>query len=138
LVILFVAAGQAASPPSIIDDRLVASGKIDIRPPYPSEALSQHLTGSGVFVLHVDPKSGAVSSVQVEQTTGHKVLDDASVDAFRNLRFKPRGFSRVTIPVTFEIPPDNSGPRVTRNFPATWLAVSQRPQIPNGRSIGRR
>ena len=122
----------------LVDEKLVASGKLDIRPAYPAEAQAQRLTGSGVFVLHVDPKNGGVNSVEIQRSTGHRILDDASVAAFRNLRFKPHGVLRVTIPISFEMPADNSGPRVTRNFPATWLAESAPLRINSGRSVGRK
>jgi len=125
-----------ASQPVLVDEKLVADGKMDIRPSYPAEAQAQGLTGSGVYVLHVNPKNGSVSYVAIEKSTGHKTLDDAALTTFANLRFKPHGLQRVTIPVTFTIPPDNSGPRVTRNYPATWLAVSQQARISSGHSLG--
>ena len=122
----------------LVDEKLVADGKIDIRPPYPAEAQAQRLTGNGVYVLHVDPKNGSVRSVAVEKSTGHKILDDAAVTTFTNLRFKPHGVSRVTIPVTFTIPPDTNGPRVTRNVPAAWLAEPQPIRVSSGRATGRK
>ena len=119
----------------MVDEKMVADGKIDIRPDYPAEAQAQRLTGAGVFVLHLDPNNGRVRSISVEKSTGHKILDDASIATFTNLRFKPNTALRVKIPVSFIMPPD-SGPRVTRNFPATWLAESQRFHTPSGHSLG--
>ena len=110
---------------------------MDIRPEYPAEAQAQRLTGSGVFILHVDSKTGLVRFVEVQQSTGYKILDDASIATFRALRFKPNGVKRVTIPVTFTLPAE-SAPRVAHNFPATWLAESQRVQINSGKSLGRK
>jgi len=121
----------------LVDERLIAEGKLDIRPDYPAEAQAQRLTGSGVFILHVDARNGLVRSVQVERSTGHKILDDASIAAFGNLRFKPTGVLRVKIPVTFALPPE-SGPRVTRNFPATWLAESNQFRPNSGKATGRK
>lgn len=121
----------------MVDEKLVADGKMDIRPEYPAEAQAQRLTGSGVFVLHVDSRNGSVKFIEVQQSTGHKILDDASVNAFSKLRFKPGGALRVKIPVTFTMPAD-TGPRVTHNFPATWLAESTKPSFNSGRTIGRR
>ena len=70
-------------------------------PHVPSEARAKHLAGSGVFLFHVRP-DGTVSSVEVVQSTGHKILDDASVEAFSKWRFKPGlGASKVKIPVTY-------------------------------------
>jgi TonB family protein len=127
----------AAAPPMMVDEKSVANGKIDIRPDYPGEAQAQHLTGAGVFVLHVNPKNGRVSSIEVEKSTGHKILDNASIAAFTNLRFEPHSVLRVTIPVAFTIPADTNRPRVVRNFPATWLAQSERPHAFSGHSVGR-
>jgi TonB family protein len=121
-----------------VDEKLVADGKIDIRPPYPAEAQAQRLTGNGVYVLHVDPTNGSVASVAIEKSTGHKILDEAAVTTFTNLRFKPHGALRVKIPVTFTIPPDTNGPRVTRNFPATWLAEAQPVRVSSGKATGRK
>jgi TonB family protein len=125
-----------AAQPVMVDEKLVAEGRIDIRPDYPAEAQAQGLTGAGVFVVHVDPKSGRVSSIEVEKSTGHKILDNASIAAFTDLRFKPHTVLRVKIPVTFTMPGDARGPRVVRNFPATLLAESQRPHISSGHSLG--
>lgn len=128
----------SAAEPLLVDQALIGSGKIDIRPDYPAEAQAQRLTGNGVYVLHVDPKNGSVRSVAVEKSTGHKILDDAAVTTFANLRFKPHSVLRVKIPVTFTIPPDTNGPRVTRNFPATWLAEPQRVRVSSGKGMGRK
>jgi len=134
----FLIAANAAAPPVLVDEKLVAEGKLDIRPDYPAEAQAQRLTGSGVFVLQIEPRSGSVKSVRVEKSTGHKMLDDASITAFSNLRFKPNHVRRVTIPVTFTLPPETSRTPVTRNFPATWLAESNRIQINSGKTLGRK
>ena len=56
------------------------------RPEYPYEARRQHATGSGVAVLHVDLASGNVTSVALEQSTGHAILDAATVSAFLHER----------------------------------------------------
>ena len=124
-----------AAQPRLVDEGLVAEGKIDIRPEYPAEAQAQRLTGTGVFVLHVDPKNGLVRSIDIEKSTGHKLLDDASVKAFANLQFKRRLASRVKIPVSFVMPePRDEIPR-TRGFPATALFLNERPSFPSrGRS----
>jgi TonB family protein len=125
-----------AAQPVMVDEKLVAEGKIDLRPDYPAEAQAQRLTGAGVFVLHVDPKNGRVSSIEVEKSTGHKILDNASIAAFTDLRFKPHTVLRVTIPVAFTMPADAREPRVVHNFPATWLAQSERPHVFSGHSLG--
>jgi TonB family protein len=128
-----------AAQPRLVDEELVAEGKIDIRPEYPAEAQAQRLTGTGVFVLHVDPKNGQVSSIDIEKSTGHKLLDDAAVKTFGNLQFKRHIALRVKIPVTYVMPrPRDEVPR-TRGFPATALFQNERPVFPShGRTGGGR
>jgi TonB family protein len=71
------------------------------RPEYPSVARAQHLTGSGVAVVQVDPSSGQVTSARILDSTGHKILDDAALKAFRQWRFKPGAASEVQIPIRY-------------------------------------
>ncbi len=78
------------------DDAIVAP-----RPEYPSAARSQHLTGSGVAVVQVDPRSGQVTSARILASTGHKILDDAALKAFRQWRSKPGASSEVHIPISY-------------------------------------
>jgi protein TonB len=59
-------------------------------PDYPVDARrAQHLTGSGIILAKVDQKTGKVTSVMMEKSTGHKILDDAALSAFRQWRFRP-------------------------------------------------
>jgi len=71
------------------------------RPAYPYEARSKHLTGSGIVLLNVDPSSGNVTSVQLLKSTGHKILDNSALEAFRQWRFKPGSVRKVRIPINF-------------------------------------
>jgi TonB family protein len=71
------------------------------RPAYPYEARSKHLTGSGIVLLNVDPSSGNVTSAQLLKSTGHKILDDSALEAFRQWRFKPGSVHKVKIPINF-------------------------------------
>lgn len=71
------------------------------RPAYPYDARSKHLTGSGIVLLNVDPSSGNVTSTRLLKSTGHKILDDAALDAFRQWRFKPGSVDKVKIPINF-------------------------------------
>src|SRR5204862_2667974 len=71
------------------------------RPPYPYEARSKRITGSGVIVATVDPGSGSVTDASVSKSTGSSILDDAAVSAFRRWRFRPGSVSKVNIPITF-------------------------------------
>jgi len=71
------------------------------RPEYPYEARSRHITGSGVVVLTVDPSNGLVTDVEMEQSIGYDILDQATISAFTHWRFKPGTPSRVRIPIIF-------------------------------------
>jgi len=71
------------------------------RPPYPYEARSKRITGSGVITATVDPASGNVTDASVTQSTGSSILDDAAVSTFRRWRFRPGSVSKVRIPITF-------------------------------------
>jgi TonB family protein len=59
------------------------------RPDYPIEARRRHMTGAGKFVLYVDSKSGDVTSIKIEKSTGHQILDVACLKALIQWRFKP-------------------------------------------------
>ena len=73
------------------------------RPPYPYEARSKRITGSGVITATVDPASGNVTDASVTQSTGSPILDEAAVSAFRRWRFRPGSVSKVRIPITFTL-----------------------------------
>ena len=70
------------------------------RPRIPGIAVSRHLRGDGYFQMHVRP-DGIVSKVDVLQSTGHKILDDATVAALLKWRFEPGTKSEVRIPFTY-------------------------------------
>jgi TonB family protein len=72
------------------------------RPDYPSEARSQRITGSGVCIVSVDPRSGRVTEASMAQSTGDLRLDNAAISAFRQWRFKPGTVSKVKIPIEFQ------------------------------------
>ncbi len=69
-------------------------------PRLPEVARAKRLAGAGVFVFHVRP-DGNVSRVEVIQSTGHRVLDTAVVEAFSKWRFQPDTVSKVRTPVNF-------------------------------------
>ena len=75
------------------------------RPDYPVEARRQHRTGSGVFILNINDKTGEVTSITVKKSTGHKILDAACLKAFIKWRFKPHHVTKVLVPITFSMNP---------------------------------
>lgn len=73
------------------------------RPEYPYEARRQNLTGSGVALLSIDTSNGSVVDVQMTQSTGNTVLDNAARSGLRRWRFRPGTVSRVQTPITFKL-----------------------------------
>lgn len=73
------------------------------RPVYPYQARRLRITGSGMALLMVDPASGSVTDVQMVQSCGNEILDNATLDALRRWRFKPGTAVRVQVPVTYTL-----------------------------------
>jgi TonB family protein len=73
------------------------------RPEYPIAARRSRLEGAGIFVLNIDKKTGAVTGVDIERSTGSKLLDGYATSAFNTWRFKPGTFLRVRMPSAFII-----------------------------------
>ncbi len=57
-------------------------------PRYPAEAQQAGMQGKVSFWLHVD-ETGKVQSVRLAQSSGHHVLDQATLTAFPNCLFSP-------------------------------------------------
>jgi TonB family protein len=77
------------------------------RPPYPQEARSHRISGSGVCVVSVDPATGSVTEVSITQSTGSQLLDKSVLSTVRTWKFKPGTVSKVSIPVEFANDRDN-------------------------------
>jgi protein TonB len=72
------------------------------RPPiYPAEAEMRGLHGSVVVVIHVS-ENGTATGVDVAESSGVEMLDDAAVTAVRKWRFHPAMKEGRTVP--FEMP----------------------------------
>jgi TonB family protein len=70
------------------------------RPEYPLAARKRHWTGAGIFACNIRP-DGTVASVDVLRSTGHQILDQAAITAFRQWRFQPGDMKLVKIPLDF-------------------------------------
>lgn len=55
---------------------------------YPEEARRQGIEGDVLVLLIIDP-SGNVVAARVEQSSGHRILDEAALQAVRSLRSLP-------------------------------------------------
>jgi TonB family protein len=73
------------------------------RPIYPYEARRQRITGSGVALLAVDSATGTVTNVRITQSCGNVILDNATVAAFRQWRFRQGTASSVQVPITYTL-----------------------------------
>ena len=70
---------------------------------YPIEARRARITGSGVFEMRIDPKTGRVKGVLVVQSTGSQILDWAAVRGFSHFRFKSGAIIAAWAPVKFSL-----------------------------------
>ena len=73
------------------------------KPDYPEYARAHHWVGAGWYVMNVDTDTGLVTSVEITQSAGHRILDRAAVNAFRRWRFQPGRMSRAKCPVTWKM-----------------------------------
>jgi TonB family protein len=69
---------------------------------YPSAARKEHLEGSGLFEIHINP-DGSVAAVRILETTGYDILDAAAIAGFRQWRFRPHTIPIVRMPVQYRI-----------------------------------
>jgi TonB family protein len=70
-------------------------------PRYPSEARRRHITGKGLFHLHVSYETGDVTFVEILTSTGHRILDDAAVKALERWKCRPHTVIGLKVPITF-------------------------------------
>ena len=72
------------------------------RPEYPSLPNGQRPEGKGLFICHIDAKTGRVTSVSIAKSTGFAILDKAAIDCYKRWRFQPDTCARdVKIPLEF-------------------------------------
>jgi TonB family protein len=97
-VLVFVSLVDAQSPaPSVPLPEAIYSPK----PVYSPEWAKRGLSGKGVVLVTIDPKTGNVSGVRMLQSTGSSELDGAALQAYSKWRFKPGSVPQVKMPITF-------------------------------------
>lgn len=74
-----------------------------VAPDYPYVERARHHVGVGYFRLILDLKTGTVSNVIVEKSTGFQALDNGAVAAFRQWRWRPGKWKEVDTPCKFEL-----------------------------------
>jgi len=75
-----------------------------VPPEYPYEARRSGITGHGILFGRVDFKTGIVTSVKMEKSTGNTLLDQAALNPFRQWRFKPGTVRQFRTPINFTMP----------------------------------
>jgi TonB family protein len=87
------------------------------RPEYRPEWAKQGLVGKGVVLVNIDTKTGKVTGVQMEQSTGNKLLDGSALQAYSQWRFEPGGPPQVKMPIEFSNrqPPQASNQRQSQS-----------------------
>ena len=80
------------------------------QPVYRPEWAKQGLSGKGVVLVTIDPKTGTVAGVKMLQSTGNSMLDGAALDAYSKWRFKPGSVPQVKIPIEFTNRPRGQAP----------------------------
>jgi TonB family protein len=71
------------------------------KPGYPPEALARRITGSGLYQVTFDIKTGAATGVSVVESTHSRLLDAAAMRALSGWRARPGRVSRMRVPLTF-------------------------------------
>jgi TonB family protein len=90
------AEGQSASPSVSLPVATYTP-----QPVYRPEWAKQGLSGKGVVLVTIDPKTGTVAGVRMLQSTGNALLDGAALDAYSKWRFKPGSVPQVKMPIEF-------------------------------------
>jgi TonB family protein len=88
------------------------------QPVYRSEWAKQGLTGKGVVLVTIDPKTGVVTETAMLQSTGSKLLDRAALKAYSRWRFKPGSVPQVKMPIEFASRPKPQPSKQAQKQPA--------------------
>ena len=134
IVLLGSLSGCASQAPASLATRPPATGCTTPPPLYPAEARRMRIQGTVVVSGAVEP-DGTISSVQVTQSSGNALLDDAGVQAVRSTACAPFNdpktgkatrvpFSR---PFTFSIDGPAQAPMAVQpNLPPATLSYAER------------
>ena len=88
------------------------------QPVYRPEWAKQNLTGKGVVLVTIDPKTGMVTGTRMLQSTGSKLLDGAALEAYSKWRFKPGSVPQVKMPIEFASRPRPQPSKQVQKQPA--------------------
>lgn len=95
--------GVSRSPKPVVDGISSKTVLHQVVPEYPYEARRSRISGYGTLFGQVDFKTGLVTSVRMEKSTGNTLLDHAALNAFRQWRFKPGTVCQFRTPISFTV-----------------------------------
>lgn len=104
MVAIFASSAESASPAVTAKQDSKVVPIVAPPPRYPLDAQGQRPMGHGVVLMEIDVETGRVKSVKIHKSTGHKILDEAAIQAFRRWRFKPGTPRFVHSPISFADP----------------------------------
>jgi len=87
-------------------------------PVYRSEWVQEGVTGNGILIVTIDPKTGIVTGTRMLQSTGSKLLDGAALKAYSKWRFKPGSVPQVKMPIEFTSRPRPQPSKQAQQEPA--------------------
>ena len=88
------------------------------QPIYRPEWVKQSLTGRGIVLITIDPKTGIVTAARMHQSTGSELLDRAALKAYSKWRFKPGSVPQVKMPIEFATRPKAQPSKQAQEQPA--------------------
>jgi TonB family protein len=103
ILIAVIAASVAPLARAQRPDELAKIAVKIVPPEYPYEARRSRIIGHGVVVGEVDYTTGKVTSVKMEKSTGNRILDQASLNAFSQWQFKPKTIRQFSTPINYEM-----------------------------------
>ena len=108
-ILLFVVGSVSAA--DNVKDGISMKLVVHVVPPrYPYELLHSGISGQGIVFGQVDYKTGNVTSVRMEKSTGNRALDRDALNAFHEWRFETGTVRQFRVPIKYEM--RESGPRV--------------------------
>ena len=114
LVFLSWVEGQPSTPAQ----NPVPQATYSREPIYRPEWVKQSLTGRGIVLVTIDPKTGIVTAARMHQSTGSELLDRAALKAYSKWRFKPGSVPQVKMPIEFATRPKVQPSKQAQKRPA--------------------
>lgn len=72
-----------------------------VSPEYPSKLATTGVSGNGLFLVKVNPKTGQVDEVKVLRSCGYSLLNELAAKALLQWTFQPGSAAQLKVPVEF-------------------------------------